>query len=270
MQNLFRVIIVLSAILLAVSCARTTAPTAASATNTIKVMTYNTHHCNAPAKPGVIDVDSIAAVIKRENPDIVALQEIDVNTARSGKINQATATASKAGYESFYFAKAIDFDGGGYGVAILSKYRLSKTVTHHLPTDETTGGEPRVLATAEIQLPNGKTLQFACTHLDAQKSDVNRLMQIKEISRLTSASPVPLIIAGDFNATEGSDVINMLDQDFIRTCQQCRPTLDEDGDDIAIDFIAFKPASKFTVASHKVLQDVHASDHYPVVAVLKF
>jgi len=233
----------------------------------LKIMTYNVHHCNPPARPGIIDVDAIAAVIKKENADLVALQEIDIDTKRSGHINQVAQIALKAGYPSFYFAKAIDFDGGQYGVAILSKYPLSSTQTHKLPTDVSTGGEHRVLATATVTLPGNKSLVLACTHLDAQKSDINRDLQIKEITRLANTMAGPIIIAGDFNASEGSNVIKQLDANFQRTCQSCSGSFG--GKEEAIDFIAFRSNSNFSTMQHKVVQDTTASDHLPVVSVLK-
>ena len=52
-------------------------------------MSYNIHIGNPPSKPGIIDMKAIIKAIKIENPDLVALQEVDVNTNRSGKINQA-------------------------------------------------------------------------------------------------------------------------------------------------------------------------------------
>ena len=75
-------------------------------------MSYNIHHCNPPSKAGLIDVDAIAAVLKKEGPEIVSLQEVDVFTRRSGGIDQAAQIAEKAGYPFFYCAKAIDCDGG--------------------------------------------------------------------------------------------------------------------------------------------------------------
>ena len=106
-------LITVAVLFFCISCNRSM-PANTTGNNIIKVITYNVHHCNPPAKPGVIDVNAIAAVIKKQNADIVALQEIDVHTNRSGKINEAEQLAVKAGYTSFYFAKAIDFDGGQY------------------------------------------------------------------------------------------------------------------------------------------------------------
>ncbi|QEC73788.1 endonuclease/exonuclease/phosphatase [Arachidicoccus ginsenosidivorans] len=242
----------------------------AQKSNTFKVMTYNIHHGNPPDKPGVIDVDAIAAIIKKHQPDIVALQEVDVNTKRDGHINEIATIASKAGYKSFYFAKTIDLEGGQYGIAILSKYPLTNTATHKLPSNSAKEAEPRVLATALVHLPNNKTIQFGSTHLDAYHSD-NRLLQIKEIIRLTGKSPYPFVIGGDFNSKESSEVIKLLDQTFTRTCHQCAPTFHEEASaDGAIDYLAFRPAGSLKVISHQVLKAENASDHYPLVSVLAF
>lgn len=237
------------------------------AQQTIKVMSYNIHHCNPPSRPGIIDLDSVAGTIKKENPDIVALQEVDINTIRSGKVNQAAQLALKTGLKSFYFAKAIDHEGGDYGVAILSKFPLSDIHTYRLPMDAATKGEPRVLAVAIATLPGGKKIRVASTHLDAQKAPVNRLLQIKAIDSIAASESLPFIIAGDFNAEENSDVVKILDKGFTRTCNSCAPTIPVINPKKAIDFIAYKPEKLLTVKSHRVINEIYASDHLPVLAV---
>lgn len=251
------------------SCSTATKPMANNGPlQSLKVMSYNVHHCNPPSKPGFIDIDAVANVIKRASPDLVALQEIDMNVARSGSVNQAIEITRKAGYHSFYFAKALDYDGGQYGVMILSKYPLSDGVTYRLPTEQSTKGEPRVLALITVNLPGGKKIKFGSTHLDAQQLPVNRLLQVKEITRITGAESLPIVLAGDFNAEETSEVINILDDQFVRTCKNCSPTIPETNPVKAIDFIAFKKGSGFSSISHRVVQETYASDHLPVVAEL--
>lgn len=234
----------------------------------LTVMAYNVHHCNPPSRPGVIDVDAVAAAIRKQNAHLVALQEIDVNTARSGPINQAALLAQKAGYPFYYFAKAINYDGGEYGVAILSRFPLSHMQTLPLPTVAATKGEPRVLSLATVTLPGGRTMRFGSTHLDAQRTDTNRLLQAQEIVRATAAIQEPIIIAGDFNAVENSGPIRTLDSLFTRTCSPCAPTIPEVNPTKAIDFIYYKPAGAFRVQGHTVPQEPYASDHLPVVAKL--
>ena len=89
---------------------------------TITVMTYNIHHCNPPSKPGLIDVEAIAAVIRRESPDFVALQEVDVHTVRSGEGLHQARKLAKLTHMHFHFAKAPSMIsmGGEPGTALKS------------------------------------------------------------------------------------------------------------------------------------------------------
>ncbi len=234
----------------------------------IKVMSYNIHIGIPPTKPGVTDLDAIVRTIKAQNADVIALQEVDVNTNRTGKVNEAALIAEKLKM-NFFFAKAIDHDGGDYGVAILSKFPLSETRVHRLTTIDGTKGEPRVMATAKVTLKNGRTIRFASTHLDSQGPSTNRDKQISEIKAISDSESLPLIIAGDFNAEPQSSAIKQFDEMFIRTCQVCAPTFPVVNPRITIDFIAFKKSSSFRTISHTVVQEHYASDHLPVVALLQ-
>lgn len=256
-------------LILITACSQKSTPVKSNkqASSIIRVMAYNVHHCNPPAQPGIIDIKAIADVITQQNPDLVALQEIDVNTKRSGKFNQAEELAKLTGMK-YFFGKGIDYEGGEYGVAILSKYDISDMKVHRLPTQEGTKGEPRVLTTAKINYP-GAVIRFGSTHLDAQKADTNRKLQIQEINRIAAEETLPFIIAGDFNDVPGSAVINELDKQFTRTCQQCDPTIPIINPKKAIDFIGFNPSSKFKVVQTRVLNGVNASDHLPVVAEIR-
>lgn len=237
--------------------------------NPITIMTYNVHHCNPPETAGRIDVDAIAAAIKSEHADLVAVQEVDVNTNRSGKINQANLLAEKAGYPHYYFGKAMDYDGGQYGVLILSQYPLSDTQTHQLPKATAANDEPRVLAVATVVLPGGKAIRFGSTHLEAYNKS-SRILQVREICRLSENTSLPFIVAGDFNAGEKSEEIRMIDEQFSRTCSNCPPTFQEEGATGAIDYILYRPKNTFQVLSHRVIQNHKDSDHMPVIAKLQF
>lgn len=256
-------------ILVGSSCATIKQKSSNSGQKELKIMSYNIHIGNPPSKPKLIDLNSIIKTMKAENPDLVALQEVDVNTGRSGKINQAEIIARELGM-NFFFAKAIDHDGGDYGVCILSKYPISESKIHRLTTVKETGGEPRVLATAKIHLENGDFIRFGSTHLDAQKEPKNRAIQIREINQIAEEEGLPFIIAGDLNAEEESAEIKQFDQKFTRTCQNCDPTFPVLSPNKTIDFIAFKKENEFKTVKHYVVQEHYASDHLPVVAILKW
>jgi endonuclease/exonuclease/phosphatase family metal-dependent hydrolase len=237
----------------------------------LRILCYNIHHANPPSKPNVIDMEAIANVIRQNQPDLVALQEVDVRTERSGKdLHQAEELARMTGMKA-YFAKAIDYGGGEYGVAILSKYPMDNMKNTPLPTAEGTKGEHRTLATAEISLPGGKKVLFAATHLDAQRGDTNRVLQINKIVEVLRNATLPVVIAGDFNAVPDTRTINTLDQHFTRTCvTNCGFTIPEKNPTRTIDFIAFKPSSGFKIVDHQVIEEPYASDHLPLKAVLEW
>lgn len=270
----FRLFYFLIAVLLALSCSIRTAPVKSAGgksvqdTTVLRVMSYNIHVCNPPSRPGVKDIDAIVAVIRQQNPDIVALQEVDVNTGRSGKVNQASKIAGQLNMH-YFFGKAIDHDGGEYGVAILSKFPMTEKIVHRLPTKAGSGGEPRVLATARIALGSNRFIRFGATHLDAQRDAANRLLQISEINSIASKENLPFVLAGDFNASPGTEVIGYLDAQFKRTCDPCAFTFPEKEPGIAIDFIAYRPFQLFSVTRHEVIVETYASDHRPVMAVLR-
>jgi endonuclease/exonuclease/phosphatase family metal-dependent hydrolase len=233
----------------------------------LRVMSYNIHHANPPSKEDIIDLKAIIETIKAEDPDLVALQEIDADTQRSGKGNQAQQIGDALSMHVF-FGKAINFEKGEYGVAILSKFPILDSEIIRLPTVVETNGEPRVLATIDIELPDGGKIRFGSTHLDAQKADTNRLLQIQKIVEITKKVKIPFIVAGDFNAAPGSEVIDILDKNLKRTCENCAPTIPAEAPEKAIDFIAFRSDSRISVMEHQVIEQDYASDHLPVLAVL--
>ncbi|PKV75264.1 endonuclease/exonuclease/phosphatase family protein [Pontibacter ramchanderi] len=235
----------------------------------LRVMSYNIHHANPPGSKGVIDLDAIAQVIRNEQADLVALQEVDVHIDRSGNVHQAKALATMLGMH-YYFAKAIDFGGGEYGVAILSRFPLTDTLKVTLPREEDPRAEGRVLAIATVKLPGGVRIKFGSTHLDILGS-ANRRQQVQTINAIAAADKPPFVLAGDLNDYPESPAIAELDQVFQRTCLvDCEPTFPQDKPDRIIDYIAFTRSSNLKVLAHKVVPENYASDHRPVVAVLEF
>jgi len=256
--------------LLAACSPKVTNTVVAKNNNILRVMSYNLHHCNPPSKEkeGLIDIDAIAKAIALQKPDLVALQEVDVNTKRSGNINEAVLLATKLKM-NFYFGKAINHDGGDYGVAILSRFPLSAQQTFMLPKNSDARAEQRVLAIATAEIGQGVFIRFASTHLDAQRAEENRILQAKEINRLTEKETLPLIVAGDLNADPTSESIKIFDSGFTRTCSDCGFTIPVINPRKTIDHIGFKKGNPFQVISHEVIAERYASDHLPVLAVLE-
>lgn len=239
------------------------------AQDSLRVISYNIHHANPPLKPGVIDTDAIITVLKKYPADIIALQEVDVNTKRSGNINEAKVIGDAMGMHAF-FGKAIDHDGGYYGVALLSKFPLKDTVVIRLPMDTASKGEPRILVAATVKLPSGRAVTVSSTHLDHRKDPRSREMQVAEINAVATKNALPFIIAGDLNAEPASAVIGLLDETFQRSCDDCPFTFPDIKPDRTIDYIAFRRSKGVKILSHQVIPGPFASDHLPIRAVLLF
>jgi endonuclease/exonuclease/phosphatase family metal-dependent hydrolase len=231
----------------------------------LRVLSYNIHHANPPGKTGLIDIDAIARVINDARPDIVALQEVDKGTARSGAIDEAKLLAERTGMQ-YQFYKAIDHDGGEYGLAILSRYPLK--ATKQVPLPQHTKAENRILALATVQV-NGQDIVIANTHLDATRAHENRILQMKEILKTLETEQLPIILSGDLNSVAGSETINLLDAFFKRTClTNCSGTVPQENPTRTIDFIATRNIV-WPLLSYEVIAETYASDHRPVLAVFR-
>lgn len=233
----------------------------------IHVLSYNIRHSNPPTKPGFIDLDAIARVIVESQAELVGLQEVDMFTQRSGaSLDMVRELSDRTGLGYFYFSKGIDFQGGEYGTAILSKYPLSANETILLPAAE--GTEQRTLSVVKVSLAEGETVIFANTHLDFTAPE-RTLAQAEYITQYFKEEKQAVILVGDFNATPTSPAIAHLDQMFTRTCMSdCEPTYPYDEPSRTIDFIMFKDADCFAVKSTHVIPEKYASDHLPVKAIL--
>ena len=141
----------------------------------IRIMTYNIYGARATSPANAADLDALAEVIRRQDPDFVTLNEVDVFTNRTGKdVHQARDLAAKLGME-WHFSKAIDRDGGEYGDAVLSKHPIIETRSYRLPCAASQPGEDRSLCVIRVEI-DGKDLYVASTHLDHLSGDASRLV----------------------------------------------------------------------------------------------
>ncbi|WP_224998258.1 endonuclease/exonuclease/phosphatase family protein [Cesiribacter sp. SM1] len=236
----------------------------------LRVMTYNIHLANPPAAGEKRDLPAIARVINSEMPDLVALQEVDVYTERSGlDVHQAKALGELTNMYA-YHVKAMDvFGGGAYGEAILSRFPILDSAGYELRADPAVGGETRALAVVKVALPDGREVVFAGTHLD-HRSEQNRLYQGDRIRKILQREELPVILAGDFNAVPQTATVDYFDNYYTRSCRHnCSPTFPARNPQSAIDFIMHRKDADIEVVSHKTIFESYASDHLPVVVAYK-
>jgi endonuclease/exonuclease/phosphatase family metal-dependent hydrolase len=233
----------------------------------LRVLTYNIQH--GEGTDGKIDLARTAAVIKRLTPDLVALQEVDKATTRSRGVDQAAELGKLTGMH-VAFGKAMDFAGGQYGEAILSRYPLTEVQVYKLPFTE--GCEPRCALAAHVRLgDDGPEFVFAGTHLEHAKTPV-RLCQAQKLNpALAATNSLPTILAGDFNDVPDSPAIKVLHPHWTdATVVQPDPTWPSDEPRMKIDYVFFRPADGWRVVEKQVSDESVASDHRPLLVVLEW
>jgi endonuclease/exonuclease/phosphatase family metal-dependent hydrolase len=174
-----------------------------------RIVTYNVHRCVGNDRQ--LDVARIADVLARLEPDIVALQELDVGRARTNHVDQASEIAERLEMVS-HFHPAMTVEAELYGDALLTAYPEKLIQTGPLPGHPRLAAlEPRGALWLEVEI-EGKPVQVINTHLGL----VPREQQV-QASFLAGPSWLehprckgPRILLGDFNATGTSVVYRTL------------------------------------------------------------
>jgi endonuclease/exonuclease/phosphatase family metal-dependent hydrolase len=236
---------------------------AQSGGDSLRVVTYNIRH--GRGMDDQVNLRRVGEVLRRLNPDIVALQEVDQVTQRSGGVDQAKALAAQLGLQST-FGPFMDFEGGKYGMAILSRFPILKTKILELPP----GNEPRIALGAELQLPDGSQLLVINVHFDWVRDDRFRWVQAQAVKQMLDTWPTPYLLLGDFNDLPESRTVKMLGEGLREAVKPENDalTFSSTRPEQEIDFIFAGPSSRWLVRQVEVIQEPMASDHRPVVANL--
>jgi endonuclease/exonuclease/phosphatase family metal-dependent hydrolase len=237
-----------------------------SNSKSVKVMSYNIRIASPPSKGyGFTDLQAIAAVINNEKPDLIALQEVDSCTVRSGKNSfQAKDLAEMTGMY-YHFAKALVRSEGDYGVAILSKYPILKSESYRLPATEGSESETRALAVVTVNVLH-KKLVFMSVHLD-NRTNKDRQFQSEKLLKIAKQyDQYPIILCGDFNMQANNDIFKLISQQFFMCCENQPFTIPSTNPRRTIDFILMnkKAAGLFSIVNYNTVDERYASDHLPV------
>lgn len=236
----------------------------------LRILSYNTHH--GAGMDGQIDLPRIASVIRSVTPDLVALQEIDVKTNRSGQVDQGARYTELTGLKHF-FAPAIDFEGGFYGILSLTRLKIQKEQYHAMPFSP--GHERRMVIEQHVDLPQGKDhttmIRFFATHLDHTADHTDRVAAAKVINEIALKDPnTPSLLAGDLNAQPGSPAMVEFGKVWKAAGEEIEYfSFPADKPRVKIDYVLYRPADRWRVVSVEVLDEPVASDHRPVFVILE-
>lgn len=207
-------------------------------------------------------VEAIAAELRDMEADVVALQEVDVRTRRSGFVDEPTVLAHALGFH-FVFAASIKWDEGDYGLAVLSRWPLVDIRRHrieHLP-----GAEPRIILETTV-CANGRPLRLFNHHADGRAAsrdpgfvEVRRILE-DEVGR-------GILVAGDFNELPDAPGVNsLLDAGLIDLGGESPTNTADSG---RIDYLlADDPLARLMSSARVWITD--KSDHHAVLADLEW
>jgi endonuclease/exonuclease/phosphatase family metal-dependent hydrolase len=232
----------------------------------LRVMTYNIHVGVGMDKQ--LDLQRIADVINQQHVDLVGLQEVDRGVKRTQGIDEIVELARMTKME-YAFAHNLDYQGGQYGVAILSRFPIVKT-DHRLYLNKREA-ERRGMIRIEVKV-GARKLSFVTTHLDYQYED-GRVFEAEQMLEFLKPEAGPMILVGDFNVEPVGQSYELISKQFrdvwMETkAQEAGLSYPADKPVKRIDYIMFRPNEKIRAQSAWTVNTL-ASDHLPVVAELE-
>jgi endonuclease/exonuclease/phosphatase family metal-dependent hydrolase len=228
-------------------------------------MTYNIHVGVGMDKK--LDLQRIADVINKEKPDLVGLQEVDRGVKRTEGKDEIAELAAMTRMD-YAFAHNLDYQGGQYGVAILSRFLLQNV--NHRMFENKREAERRGMLRVEVEV-DGKLVNFVTTHLDYQYED-GRVFETEQLLKFLENVKGPLIVVADMNDEPTGDAYKMILSKFDDAWIASRAKGDgfsypADKPIKRIDHIFYRSGSlKATKA--RVIETL-ASDHVPVIVELQ-
>ena len=253
----------------------------------IKVVSFN---IAAGAKYFKADLNKTADAIKALDADIIGIQEVDRLTKRSGYVDQIKVLADLTGY-NFVFGKTIDFDGGEYGIGILTKHPILKAEKIDLPNEP--NEEPRVALMAQVKVPTiQEPVNFINTHLGivlnaktdeelARDSSI-RVRQAKVINDYATKIKGLKFLVGDMNDGINSDSMTLLKYNWKCVFDEETPntyTYSATEPFKGIDFIFVSPEKQWNINAFVPSTEEYRnetgidwriiSDHLPVIATFE-
>lgn len=191
--------------------------------------------------------------------DVVALQEVDGGSLRSGYINQVEYVADRAQFPYWYAQLNRDLGPlAQHGNGVLTRIEPSNMEDHKLP------GVIPGRGAIVLRLPYaGQEVLIVLLHLSLGAG--SRQRQLEYVSRLIAGAE-HVIVMGDMNSSAAALLADSaLGYSGLRLAEDIQPTYPSWRPHISLDHILV--SSGFRIDDYRVL-DCDVSDHLPVAVTL--
>lgn len=242
----------------------------------LKVMSYNVKSFEGQTNDPelMFRLQPFVDAIKKYNPDIICIQELETHTSRQGARELLTELGSLLGmYPLFGFSYIKDI--GWYGNGILSKYPIMSTFSNLLPYNTSRSYDQRSYVAADILVPvpgntEGKIVRIVNTHLDHRNTSPWYGQREEHANRIIEDaldSAIPTILMGDMNegpSSANSRAIAAFNTVSDRIC-------DNSGTfgGSKLDYIFGFPQNTWTIIDYAVDRTNNLSDHYPIIGTVR-
>ncbi len=243
------------------SCAASSPRAAENGATPLRTASYNIRH--GAGMDNRVDLPRTASVLRALSADVIGLQEVDHRVTRSGSVAQMDSLGRLLGMQAA-FGAFMPYQGGEYGLGILSRHPISRMHTIRLPD----GNEPRVALLVDIVVAGRDTVSVVNVHFDWVGNDTLRYAQASALARVLDTLRTPYVLLGDFNDEPGSRTLALFSA---RATEAQKPadnhfTFSSTAPSKEIDFIFAAPSVRWTSGGARVIDERVASDHRPVVA----
>lgn len=215
------------------------------------------------------NLDRVAAVMQETGAQVIALQELDVDSRWAGNFDHADYLLQSSQLDCVTLGLHAQTWFYRFGTGLLSAVALSqpKAVSFEPTPPTTTKG----LVAATLQWRQGaeqRAVRLSSVHLDFSRKGV-RERQLEKIIASVNGSPVPIIVMGDFNEewdSKGS-IVRRLVKDANLVAYRPESTSLATYKSKRLDWILVSP--ELEIVDYRVL-DEELSDHRLVLAELRW
>ncbi len=163
----------------------------------VRVVSFNIHH-GTVGRRGPVDPEQLGAVCASFDADVIALQEVDRDTYRTGRADLAAVAAGICGM-AHVFGSSRWYPGGRYGNALLVRGTITAPTVTKLPKvpERQFWREQRTALEASVSV-DGRPVRVAATHLSVPTAQ-NGVQLDWLLRRHLPGRPWPQIVLGDLN-----------------------------------------------------------------------
>ncbi len=305
MKN-FRMILILILLALTTLACSTISSRVPNEENILIVGSYNID----AQKPG--QYENQRKIMEDNNVDIFGIQEVNYNNKRFLDLGIENTNPIpefvQEPYIDYYYGKAVDYAGGSYGIAVISKYKIKDGKTSKLYVGDSSGQaskifediyrqydptKPETIEAMQDMLENGilgkdaiqpriytrlliekdgKEIAFYNTHLSYEDTEIRKKQLEELLEAMKNDSSEYIIAVGDFNVSVSTSEMDLFRDDFI---------LANGKDGVWIDTFIEKDNTMHTYSIDNIItsknieikdfrvEKKELSDHLPLIAELR-